>query len=181
MPCICHVGKHCRNKAAAKKVNIIPLHALNNFPDSYPSVRRARSSLKTGSPFSVFFPAITNMTTQFRNTQFGHLVRFLSGDKLFRYPDEIDPSLWWKSVRRDTRSTLPPSGEQSSISEKRSDADDSNDDSSTQLEAQEGDEQNQSTNDVSQHSKDVFLVDWYSPTDPEVPSLPLSPHTAPAF
>jgi DHA1 family multidrug resistance protein-like MFS transporter len=29
------------------------------------------------------------MATQFRDTHFGHLVRFLSGNKLFQYPDEI--------------------------------------------------------------------------------------------
>ena len=32
------------------------------------------------------------MTTQLRDTQFGHLVRYLSGKKWFRYLDEVDLS-----------------------------------------------------------------------------------------
>lgn len=31
------------------------------------------------------------MATQFRDTQCGHLIRFLTGDKMLQHPDEIDP------------------------------------------------------------------------------------------
>ena len=95
------------------------------------------------------------MTTQLRDTQFGHLLRFLSGNKLFRYPDEIDPSLWKKSLQRDTTSPSTPSGEQTNAS-----AQDFN--------KQDGDLQDRSGNHVVEDGKDTYLVDWYGPDDPEV-------------
>ncbi|KAL9610745.1 MAG: hypothetical protein Q9167_004564 [Letrouitia subvulpina] len=96
------------------------------------------------------------MTTQFRDTQFGHLVRFLSGHKLFRYPDEIDPSLWKKSLQQDTSSTSSRSPERPNASEKESDTPD-------------GDLRDLNTKHVVEDGKDIHLVDWYGPDDPENP------------
>ena len=95
------------------------------------------------------------MTTQLRETQFGHLVRFLSGHKLFRYPDEIDPSLWKNSLQRDTTSTSTWSGEQTNASTKECDT-------------QDGGLQDRSGSHVVEDGKDIYLVDWYGPDDPEV-------------
>lgn len=102
------------------------------------------------------------MTTQFRNTQFGHLVRFLSGNKLFRCPDEIDPSLWKKSLQRDATSISTRSGKQSGGSEKSKDPNDSTHASTKGFDAQDVNLQDQSV------GKDIYLVDWYGPDDPEV-------------
>lgn len=93
------------------------------------------------------------MTTQLRDTQFGHLLRSLSGNKLFRYPDEIDPSLWKEFLRRDTTST--PTREQTNTSVQ---------DSKTQ----DGDLQDRNENDIVENGKDIYLVAWYGPDDPEV-------------
>lgn len=99
------------------------------------------------------------MTTQFRDTQFGHLVRFLSGNKLFRYPDEIDPSLWKRSLQQDTSSTSTQSQERPNPSEKDSDT-------------QDGDFRDLNSKHVVEDGKDIHLVDWYGPDDPEVSTAP---------
>jgi DHA1 family multidrug resistance protein-like MFS transporter len=112
------------------------------------------------------------MTTQFRDTQFGHLVRFLSGNKLFRYPDENDPSLWKRSLQRDTTSASTQSGEQSNSLEKSKDPNDSINASATDFDTQGVDLQGLSVNHVVEDGKDIYLVDWYGPDDPEV-SAPL--------
>ena len=112
------------------------------------------------------------MTTQFRDTQFGHLVRFLSGNKLFRYPDEIDPSLWKQSLQRDTNLTSTRSGAQSSGSEQSKDTNDLTNASTKDFDTQNIDSQDLSVNHVVEDGKDIYLVDWYGPDDPE-PSAPV--------
>lgn len=90
------------------------------------------------------------MALQFHTTIFGQLVRLLSGSKLFRYPDEIDPSIWNKSVQRDASPPSTSPGEQAESS-KESDTPD------VAL-------QNHAVED----GRDTLLVSWYGPDDPEV-------------
>ncbi|KAI2623985.1 benomyl/methotrexate resistance protein [Hypomontagnella submonticulosa] len=89
------------------------------------------------------------MATQIRDTEFGHLVRLLS-QRLLRYPDEIDPSLWKRFLQRNTDSTSTPSGERVN-------------------DGQGIDLQDLSPNPVVDDGQDVCLVDWYGPDDPENP------------
>lgn len=89
------------------------------------------------------------MATQIRDTEFGHLIRFVSGNKLFQYPDEIDPSLWKQSTQRNTSSTPTPSGEQVK-------------------DTQGVGLQEIGANNVVENDRDIYLVDWYGPDDPEV-------------
>lgn len=110
----------------------------------------------------------TNMTTQFRDTQFGHLVRFLSGTKLFRYPDEIDPSLWKKSLQRDRTSTSTPSGERSRSLEKSKDPNNSTTACAKDCNTRDADLQDWNINRLVEDGTDVYRVDWYGPNDPEV-------------
>jgi DHA1 family multidrug resistance protein-like MFS transporter len=106
------------------------------------------------------------MTTQFRDTQFGHLVRLASGNKLFLYPDEIDPSLWKRSVQR-SKNPLPAlSGDQHSGLEKPQDTSDS-----TNASAKDFDTQNDALNHTIEIGEGIYLVDWYGPDDPEVFAL----------
>ncbi|KAI1087739.1 benomyl/methotrexate resistance protein [Rostrohypoxylon terebratum] len=86
------------------------------------------------------------MANQIRDTEFGHLVRFLSRHKLFRYPDEDDASLWKQCLQRDTGSTAIPSGEQANqlVGDLRSGS-------------------------IVEDSQDTYLVQWYGPDDPENP------------
>lgn len=79
------------------------------------------------------------MTTQLRDTQCGHLIRFLSGYKFLHYPDEIDHSLWKQSLQHDTSREAPGIDSH---------------DSRTKADDKDG--------------KDILLVDWYGPDDPEV-------------
>lgn len=97
------------------------------------------------------------MAARFRDTAFGQIVRFLSGNKLFRYPDEIDPSLWEKSLSRGSPSTSSPSQD-------HADADSSTKESDTQ-----GlDSRRLSANHAVEDGQNVCLVDWYGPDDLEV-------------
>ncbi|KAL9080494.1 MAG: hypothetical protein Q9157_000728 [Trypethelium eluteriae] len=89
---------------------------------------------------------------QLQTTIFGQLVRLLSGNKLFQYPDEIDPSLWKKSVHQDIGSTSTPTEEEANGFAKESE---------TQGAA--------SQRHVTEDGQEIQLVDWYSPDDPENP------------
>ncbi|KAI1376823.1 benomyl/methotrexate resistance protein [Hypoxylon crocopeplum] len=88
------------------------------------------------------------MATQIRDTELGHLVRLLSGKNLFRYPDEIDPSLRKKFLQENAGSTPCLSGER--IKENIG-------------------LQDQRTEQVGEDGRDVYLVEWYGPGDPENP------------
>ena len=93
------------------------------------------------------------MTTQLRETQLGHLVRLLSGKKSFQYPDEIDPSLWTKSasVSTEHKGQLEKAMNLDGPTNKAADLQDPTPDEIVEI------------------GKDIFLVSWYSPSDPENP------------
>lgn len=114
----------------------------------------------------------------FQDTQFSAVVRMVSGKKLFRFPDEIDPSLWKKSVQKkqqdstntpnssseeDVEPRLPPTTLQGSDDSVVRDKEIDN------LPAQLLSDINHTVED----GKDIFLIDWYGPDDPEV-SMPRS-------
>lgn len=79
-------------------------------------------------------------------------MRCLSGNKLYRYPDEIDPSLWKKAVEleRNASSASPSLNEQVYNGAKEA----GTQDAAEQARIVEG--------------QDVLLVGWYGPDDPEV-------------
>lgn len=100
------------------------------------------------------------MAWQLQGTIFGQAMRLVSGNKFFRYPDEIDPSLWKRVIQKDTRNETPEqSGVMAADSEKGLDR-----------EAQSSSSQNQELQDDAEKDskKDVLLVGWYGPDDPEV-------------
>ena len=102
------------------------------------------------------------MTTQIRDTQFGHLVRYLSGKKLFQYPDEIDPSLYTTSL---SPRTHRPQSDSADPSDDLSVADEAaSKKSNTQRDDVEEADKEQALTDA----EATFLVDWYCPDDPEV-------------
>lgn len=98
------------------------------------------------------------MTTQIRDTQLGHLVRFLSCNRLLRYPDEKDPSLWRKFLQPDTTSK----------SSQQEDQNVSADPFSMGFDTQNDDVHDSSVNHVVKEGKDIYLVTWYGADDPEV-------------
>ena len=97
------------------------------------------------------------MAARFRDTAFGQILRFLSGNKLFRYPDEIDLSLWEKSRPQGSPSTSSPSRGQADA-----------DSSTKEFDTQDIDSRHRSANHVVEDGQDVWLVDWYGLDDPEV-------------
>ena len=97
------------------------------------------------------------MAARFRDTAFGQIVRFLSGNKLFRYPDEIDLSLVEKSLPRRSPSTSLPSQEQADAGTAIKESD-----------PQDLESRPLSANHVVEDGHYVGLVDWYGPDDPEV-------------
>ncbi|TVY91629.1 Caffeine resistance protein [Lachnellula willkommii] len=101
------------------------------------------------------------MAWHLQGTIFGQAMRLVSGNKFFRYPDEIDPSLWKKAIQNDTPDETPEqSGVVAADSEKGMDR-----------EAQSSSSQNQELQDDTEKvsKKDVLLVGWYGPHDPENP------------
>lgn len=89
------------------------------------------------------------MSFQFHTTTFGQLVRLLSGNRVLRYPDEIDPVLWKRFLRQDTLEHTNVSGREPSKDEV----------------AEDGIPQNTVLRDDDQ---EILLVEWYGQDDPEV-------------
>ena len=101
----------------------------------------------------------------FRDTQYGHLVRFLTGQKLLRYPDEVDSTVWKDATRHGNVQVARRAQKGNSDLEKSTDT-------SPPLEATT---RSPGVQDVGvnvlnavEAGKDVYLVDWYGPDDPEV-------------
>ncbi|PTB42498.1 hypothetical protein M441DRAFT_137562 [Trichoderma asperellum CBS 433.97] len=90
------------------------------------------------------------MSFQFHTTTFGQLVRLLSGNRVLRYPDEIDPVLWKRFLRQDTLEHTNVSGREPSKDEV----------------AEDGIPQNTVLRDDDQ---EILLVEWYGQDDPENP------------
>lgn len=100
------------------------------------------------------------MSTQFRDTQFGHLARFLSGDKWFPHPDEVDHTLW-KAAIGSQAYKLTESNQPNDIADVS--------EASKEEKVIQSVEQNEATKEKNAKDKeDVLLVDWYGPNDPEV-------------
>lgn len=132
------------------------------------------------------------MSELFRDTAFGHLVRFASGGKLFRYQEEIDPSLY-KNFIDEKKSgylahhgdTNPPEDgtEPETLGGVRTREDQYNLEQPSRLstnrrsssEQTQVDESNRNINHVSgvqvdqEKGRDVHLVSWWGENDPENP------------
>lgn len=101
------------------------------------------------------------MELKLHGTIFAQLMRLVSGKRWCRYPDEIDPSLWKKAMRQDTP-------EQSNLSVDVSNKEVQNE---KDPEAQNGVLQNEKLQQGVRDNngkREIFLVDWYGPDDPEV-------------
>lgn len=87
---------------------------------------------------------LSNMTTQLRDTKFGHVVRLITKNKVLQYPDEVDPAKW-QAVLSAKPNRERPFGEAEGRTTVAA--------SDSKLEKGE---------------QAAFLVDWYGPDDPEV-------------
>ena len=118
------------------------------------------------------------MNSHFRDTVFGQAVRLLSRNKLLKYPDELDPTLWKQCVQKDTTAASSTSGEHDGLVGSRdhisadiSDGGEKGKKQGTGKTAAHGSGDTQALHqcDPSHESTiGVRLVDWYGPDDPEV-------------
>jgi DHA1 family multidrug resistance protein-like MFS transporter len=109
-----------------------------------------------------------------RDTIFSHILRLLTGGRVFKYPEEEDPSLWKKYVHAEKSANMARHGQteapknddeqQSRRSQARS--------SSSDTAVSTGEERtvNEPSGRVvdKEKGKDIHVVDWYGPDDPEV-------------
>ncbi len=113
------------------------------------------------------------MTTPLRDTQLGRLVRFVSRGKLLQYPDEVDPSLYRN------RGSSPVRTRRSSREEPQPDTPSLKDseEPTTPIAVDAGvdggpvppsTEPKSEPNGFVEQGRDIYLVDWYGPDDPEV-------------
>ena len=102
------------------------------------------------------------MTTQIRDTQFGHVVRFLSRRRLLRYSDEIDASMYKSSIPSKLEQGADVQIQERDVQAigRRANAE--------EADKQQGDREDAHTSPTCQSEKDVLLVNWYGPDDPEV-------------
>jgi MFS transporter, DHA1 family, multidrug resistance protein len=96
------------------------------------------------------------MAPHFQSTIFGQLIRLLSGSRFFKYYDEINPSLWKKAVQQ--QGTPAPT----IVESEQEDMEMRVVPSETSLSSQ--------TLHPSGHEdgRDILVVGWYGPDDPEV-------------
>ncbi|KAK7752009.1 GTPase-activating protein [Diatrype stigma] len=97
------------------------------------------------------------MEFHMQSTIFGQLVRFLSRGKFFKYPDEIDPSLWKKAVQRDTPENTNATSTPADLSKKEAVIQDN--------------ETRDQTVDGCVVGQNIILVGWYGEDDTEMPKL----------
>jgi len=87
------------------------------------------------------------------STMFGQLMRLVSGNRLFKYPDEIDPTLWKQAVQ-------PNDSDKSDKSEKSHEP--------PALSNKEELHSHASPSEQDGGTQEFMLVGWYGPDDPEV-------------
>ncbi|KAK5192446.1 GTPase-activating protein [Exophiala xenobiotica] len=115
------------------------------------------------------------MAQLFRDTVAGQLLRLISGNRLLQYPEERDSSIWQKYLNPEKSanmaihgSTEPPSSEEKQESGSQPRRDSSS--ASTTV-----DNDNALINTLSktkvdpEKGRDVHIVDWYGPDDPDNP------------
>ncbi|KAH8198336.1 hypothetical protein TruAng_007491 [Truncatella angustata] len=105
------------------------------------------------------------MQLHMESTIFGQLVRAITGNKAFRYPDERDPSLWEKSIQRDEPQPQQQSQQSPSPSQDTNGAGDASDKEAQDLSSTATEKQPENGH----GDLDDLVVGWYGPDDPENP------------
>lgn len=119
------------------------------------------------------------MSRYFRDTVFGQVVRLLSSDRLLKFPDELDLSLWKQCVTEKI-STAVPGGVGESSNETPSKLGDGGETGQTQgfeATSSQGSEDKQGIHGRKSslyENERIHLVDWYGLDDPEVRPHPAS-------
>jgi hypothetical protein len=107
-----------------------------------------------------------------RDSPFGHIVRLITRNKVFQYPEERDPSLWKKYVSQEKSGYMAHHGSAEAPEEYSDELR-----NARGIRERESDEDTQVGDDVNEASgvrvdpekgKDKHVVDWYGPEDPAV-------------
>lgn len=109
-----------------------------------------------------------------RDSPFGHIVRLVTRNKYFQYPEEKDAELWKKYVNQEKSGyvahhgdTSPPEEDVEELREARGVRErEASEDAQTEV----GDEYNHASGvKIDQEKgKDQHVIDWYGPDDPQV-------------
>lgn len=106
-----------------------------------------------------------------RDTVFSHTLRVLTGGRIFKYPEEEDTSLWKRYVHSEKSGHMARHGQPQPPAQDEA-SDDGQDTDRSRRSKWKDDEQpiNQASGQPidKEKGKDVFIVDWYGPNDPEV-------------
>lgn len=126
------------------------------------------------------------MNDHFRDTVFGQVVRLFSRNRLLKFPDELDPTLWKQCVQKDTTAASSTFEEHDGLARSkdhttadRSDGGEKGQQHGTDLTSTSDSGDTQALyqgNPSHEKTKVVCLVDWYGPDDQEVsyPTIAIS-------
>lgn len=109
-----------------------------------------------------------------RDSPFGHIVRLVTRNKYFQYPEEKDPQLWKKYVSQEKSGyvahhgdTSPPEEESEDLRQARGIREREGSESSR---TEVGEEYNHASGVRIDREKgrDQHVIDWFGPDDPQV-------------
>jgi MFS transporter, DHA1 family, multidrug resistance protein len=104
------------------------------------------------------------MSDLLRDTVFGQVVRLLSKNNLFKFPDEADPNLWRQCIREDIAATSSSSKENIDLAQSSANAT-----PEVIIDSAREEKFDITQTDPSQEKLErVVLVHWYGPDDEEV-------------
>ncbi|KAK9775980.1 putative Major facilitator superfamily (MFS) profile domain-containing protein [Seiridium cardinale] len=113
-----------------------------------------------------------------RDTVFSHTLRLITGGKVFKYPEELDPSIWEKYVHSEKSANIArhgqteapkPSSQEKLADGGRDESPNSRDSSATAVDHDTVVNGERSRHVDPEKGKDYYIVDWYGPNDPENP------------
>lgn len=102
------------------------------------------------------------MSDLIRDSFFGHLLRLVSNGRFLHYPEELDPSIWQRYINEKKSANMAMYGQTESPESDSKDPPRGSD--SPTPSNGNGDKRLVDA----EKGRDVYLVDWYGPDDPEV-------------
>jgi DHA1 family multidrug resistance protein-like MFS transporter len=109
-----------------------------------------------------------------RDSPFGHIVRLVTRNKAFQYPEERDPELWKKYVNQEKSGYMAHHGtaeapeEESEELQNATGVRDRNSRSSSNTQVGDGHNEASGVKVDPEKGKDKHVIDWYGPEDPQV-------------
>lgn len=115
-----------------------------------------------------------------RDSPFGHIVRLVTRNKVFQYPEERDPELWKKYVNQEKSGYMAHHGSTDAPEEGSEELNNAqgirgrerNSRSSSDTQIGDGFNEASGVKVDPEKGKDKHVIDWYGPEDPQVSSTP---------